>query len=162
MRCHVTLTHFLLDRLGEEEALAQKVGEGWSGGQLLRWEAEPHWQLEKGCRCLSCWEYREDGAWDVNPIQVKTCPDHGCDDLNLPEDLAQHIALWDPQRVITEVHMKTSLIARHQPEKVENDFGDPWLPDRCRVCHEMWPCSELKTLAIPYVNHADFKKEWSV
>jgi hypothetical protein len=41
------------------------------------WTREPNYRLQKGCRCLSCWEPVE-GSWDINPVDGPDCPEHGC------------------------------------------------------------------------------------
>jgi hypothetical protein len=41
------------------------------------WKAEPNYRLEKGCRCLSCWEAIE-GSWDIDPVDGPDCLEHDC------------------------------------------------------------------------------------
>lgn len=75
----------------------------------------------------------------------------------------QHIATWNPARVIAECEAKLRRLQRHAPV----NFPDPshagywvcgyWV---CGVCWSdnmnfMWPCPEILDDAAPYQNHAD-------
>jgi hypothetical protein len=61
-----------------------------------KWEAESHYQLEKGCRCLSCWEPVE-GSWDIRTLAGLSCHIHPeCDEIVLSEgDVAALTAVLD-------------------------------------------------------------------
>lgn len=64
---------------------------------------------------------------------------------------AEHIARWDPARVLAEVEAKRALLqecahelARSAPRSNLNDFA----------------CTVLRSLGKPYAQHPDYRPEW--
>jgi hypothetical protein len=83
-------------------------------------------------------------------------PDSEGSDGIEPAD-AEHIARWDPDRVLAEVEAKRELVEEHQPAA----YGE------CRTCREPGldrnqaaPCLTLRLLALPYADHPDYREEW--
>lgn len=60
--------------------------------------------------------------------------------------VADHIARWDPARVLAECAAKRRIVAQWQ------DYdGD-----------SLWGWNVLRALALPYADHADYRPEWAV
>lgn len=82
-----------------------------------------------------------------------------------PEEMLQHIARWDPARVLAEVEAKRKIIEEHLPVSAFG-FAD------CRSCRDLlgpgqmaasansWPCRTVTLLAQPYADHPDFDPAW--
>jgi hypothetical protein len=73
--------------------------------------------------------------------------------------MAQHVVRHDPARVLCEVEAKREIAEQHRP--VGN--GNVCLS----YCHtrtpseaQTWPCLTLRLLALPYVDHPDYREEW--
>lgn len=69
------------------------------------------------------------------------------------DDLAAHIAAWDPATVIRHCERDLKVLERHRAQFFAGDdaerFGaDPW----CGVCRTKgnWPCRELREMAVAY------------
>jgi uncharacterized protein DUF6221 len=93
----------------------------------------------------------------------------------LPRSVAEHIARWDPARVLAEIAAKRRLLANH--EKVtarelrwtaETDTHEMVSFESC-VCLESdvgysgtWPCEDLIVSAAPYAGRPGWKDEWAV
>lgn len=75
---------------------------------------------------------------------------------------AEHIARWNPKRVMAEVEAKRKLLDRH------DRIGTRWVghprADReeryCMGCDEVWPCETVRLLALPYSQHLNYREEW--
>lgn len=62
-----------------------------------------------------------------------------------------HIAAWDPVRVLAECDAKLAILELH-PDNAEG---------HCRTCWpDAWPCSTLLTLARPYAGRPGYREEW--
>jgi hypothetical protein len=79
---------------------------------------------------------------------------------------AEHIARWDPARVLAEVDAKRRILELHAPV---NDY-DPNGPV-CSTCGEAgnpgdetavvrWPCSTVRLVALPYADRPGYREEW--
>lgn len=80
---------------------------------------------------------------------------------------AEHIARWDPARVLAEVKAKRRILDLH----TESDF--PYDPDgaglgdyswtaRCSGCYEDAPCLTVRLLVQPYDGREGWRAEWQV
>lgn len=74
---------------------------------------------------------------------------------------AQHIARWDPERVLAEVAAKRNLIALHTGD------GHACIKESIGYTVVGWyadpePCPTLQLLAAPYADHEDYDPAWSV
>lgn len=72
---------------------------------------------------------------------------------------ADHIARWNPDRVLAEVAWKREVVKLHSPERA-GDYVD------CRTCRapfiteaEPYPCPTLRLMAQPYADRDDFPRE---
>jgi hypothetical protein len=121
------LVEFLKARLDDDEAMAREAAEHAPEGSA-RWHAA----------------YSRDDLdpafWTVATAPLSYTPVAGPD---LPPGLAQHIARWDPARVLAEVAAK-----RRIPEFYE-ELGDPSL------------YVVMQHLAQVYADHADYDPKWS-
>jgi hypothetical protein len=147
--CATTLAEFLLARIADEEWLAQDAAS----------EGRPHrtgWQL---------WTSKKETV----PPGVVLGPRGSVE--------------ASPARVLTECEVKREILKQHWRAV----FTDVLLGLRdasvCAVCHHVWdepsdwdeeadgewhfpnvqmkfPCPTVKILALPYVDHPDFREEW--
>lgn len=152
-----TLAEFLLERIAAREAAAEVVADNW---------ADPTWR--------SGWyEYGED--WTVS------VEGSGCVAEKLMEEDALFIAANDPAYVLADCAAKRRIVELHRPYRYANDFqaavfdsledaqaadADRDWDDDCSSCGR-WdeypvasPCPTLRALALPYVDHPDFREEW--
>lgn len=142
------LMEFLNARLEEERAAAERAcpprrpvqgGEVWSVGEE---------------------EAAEEGAMPTG-VWVVTGPD-GNDGIAVVNGnpRADHIAHWDPRRVLREVEVKEWLLRRHNKRR-STDWDRPghvgW---ECAQCTNEYPCPTVAILVLPYEGHPDFKQEW--
>lgn len=92
----------------------------------------------------------------------------------LPAD-GEHIADWDPARVLAECEAKRKLVELHR--RIWLTPGAPYFNDAhltkdpmpicCSCAPETqfrratsWPCRTLKALALPYVDRPGYREEW--
>jgi hypothetical protein len=74
---------------------------------------------------------------------------------------AEHIACWDPTRVLAEVDAKRRIIDEHGSY---SGYGTHC--DTCRhptddvAAGEPWPCPTLRLLALPYADRPGYRNEW--
>jgi hypothetical protein len=113
----MTLTEFLLARIADDEALAKLVIAG-------------HWRAR-----LFNGEFLVIDAEDGEVVCV------------LPfDDMAnQHIARWDPARVLAECKAKRAIVEGMAPFGPIDDIAAPEI---------------LGILAEPYADHPDYREEW--
>jgi hypothetical protein len=152
------LTEFLLARIAEDQAVAERAFEygsrewhlGEFGEEVLWWPPEPHvaeTERRHGMRVVS-------DQWRGETI--------GSDG----KSKAPHIVRWDPARVLAECEAKRQIVEEHLPTK------PPW-PSRmergCLVCGtaQSWDsqaseanCKTLRSLAMPYADHPDYNPDW--
>ena len=90
----------------------------------------------------------------------------------------QHVARWNPARVLAECGAKRRIIAAHQTYGEVYDAADmtyPHAAGSCVTCGfgDTWeaveygsgddyPCPTLRFLAAPYSDHPDFDEAWRV
>jgi hypothetical protein len=86
----------------------------------------------------------------------------------------EHIAHWDPAHVLVEIDAKRRIIDLHGYTTAHG-----WVIGVDRTCTECatgypgsgpadegdfdptpWPCPTLRLLALPYVDHPDYRDEW--
>jgi hypothetical protein len=84
----------------------------------------------------------------------------------LPRPVAEHIARWDPARVLAEIAAKRRILARHAeydfPYNPDDGPGDyAWTP-RCDKCFEPWPCPDLLDLAAPCAGRPGWRDGWAI
>jgi len=107
------LAEFLLARIAEDETGArQAVGDGPAS-----WTARPYW-------------FTASLSADIPGVTT--------DELHL--DHAQHIARWDPARVLAECEAKRRVVMF-----MSDEYHEPEV---------------LGLLALPYADHPDYREEW--
>lgn len=113
------IVEFILDRIAEEEALAERALDhmppvGLSDGEPL--EA-------------------------VSPI-------------------AEFVGHWNPWRVLSMCVLRRHVVMLHRPLLDQSDRM------RCSTCHDpgsdSWPCASMAILANEWVEHPDFRPEWTL
>lgn len=102
-----------------------------------------------------------------------------------PHAAADHIARWDPARVLAECDAKRELMKMHAekeyatvlirdyPHADPEGGNDGWgVLETCAHCswHELYegfnnhdepfPCPTLRLIALPYADHKDWREEW--
>lgn len=89
------------------------------------------------------------------------------------EPNVDHIARWDPARVLAECAAKRALIGLHADDGPSQGYvGGRYdeMPHACGICGthgeygeygEPWPCGTLRALAQPYTFHPLFRPEWA-
>jgi hypothetical protein len=86
----------------------------------------------------------------------------GAYDIGRPshED-AEHIARWDPARVLAEVDAKRRILELHRrvPDNVAPRLGFS-APDMCEVDAQTWPCPTVRLLVLPYAARPGYRDEW--
>jgi len=85
-----------------------------------------------------------------------------------PDANAEHIARWDPARVLAECDAKLAILEQHPT-------GSGWDGDNfgCAVCEtcahydhsgdlngDPYPCKTLRHLALPYSDRPGYREEW--
>ena len=87
------------------------------------------------------------------PEEVKT---RLCDDQIHMSD-AQHIAAWDPARVLREIEAKQRILVEHRQTQ----------PRWCAVCDvpgdyqgREYACTTVRLLALPYADRPGYREEW--
>lgn len=157
-----SLPDFLLARVAKEKAMALAATQGTT--LYHRWAAEPNERLMKGCMCLSCWE--PTGSWDVLPIDGPDCADHDCyHTMTIGQADAEHIAHWDPTRVLADCEAKRRIVALHAPARTARAVAEGRDYKSCPVCDPFppvddpnpGPCETLRLLALPYTDHPDYR-----
>jgi hypothetical protein len=81
---------------------------------------------------------------------------------------AEHIARWDPARVLAEVKAKRRILELHEPIHGYDANGPV-----CSTCGETsnpgdetvvvrWPCPTIRALAQPYAGQDGWQEEWQL
>jgi len=69
--------------------------------------------------------------------------------------VADHIARWDPARVLAECDAKRRIIGVHGLNEFNVDPCDAHDDTFASV-----PCDTVRLLALPYADHPDYRDEW--
>ena len=83
----------------------------------------------------------------------------------------EYLGQFNPARMIIECESKRSIVELHTPVTDWKIFWHDEIVDRpddsaCTTCGsffeypERWPCSTVRALALPYVDHCDYQNEW--
>lgn len=77
---------------------------------------------------------------------------------------AEHIARWDPARVLAEVEAKRRVLDEHKPmdgvgERIVGCATCSWRDDWDEL-HVEWPCTTLRLLAQPYAGREGWQEAW--
>jgi hypothetical protein len=145
------LVAFLKARLDEDEAVAREAG-----GQRWRWDHG----FGAMCNDKDCpyGHLVADGEPPTLLMEV-----HGFD-IHQPWQGAEHIARWDPARVLAEVAAKRAILGIHEPVSLAPKFHpEVRVCARCGTVGEDeidWPCDTVLALALPYADHPDYDPAW--
>jgi hypothetical protein len=140
---------------------------------LLRWLDA---LLEEDTRIAhaACWDDQSD-VWTARPPRgsyerytvvdylddgvVAVTPENADDD-----GVGQHIAAWDPARVLREIEAKRQLLDEHQDVNdgscgtcVDGQWG---YPTHGGSSPQLFPCRTLRLLALPYADRPGYREEW--
>ena len=83
------------------------------------------------------------------------------------EGNADHIARWDPARVLAECEAKRRIVEEHKGswscsvclDYMDSDEGPGG--DSCEtVVMKDWPCPTLRLLSLPYADHPAWREGW--
>lgn len=198
------LVEFLLARVAEDEAVARAATQG-------RWFWEPEGSSGQGDRSLIatdgtwrlCGYYCEWADADVTSRGPKRTPGHehlnsgsvvsawGHDwwGINVDEADADHIAAWQPARVLAECSAKRRIVdefgsscsdygppdseRRTEGEEIARQLGAEYQPhwpeayapfcDGCAAAQSADYGHErvLRLLALPYASHPEYRDEWA-
>jgi hypothetical protein len=131
--------------------------------ELVRWLGEQLDEDERIARA-ACWDEQSD-VWTASPPRASyeryTVVDYLDDGVVVvtPENadadgVGQHIAEWDPARVLREIDAKRRILVEHAL--------NGWV---CTTCdngevEQVFPCLTLRLLALPYADRPGFLEEW--
>jgi hypothetical protein len=154
------LAEFLFTRIGEDKAAAQAAGGvAWRRGQ-------PNYAAEWGAT-LDAWSSDYIGVCEAASGDVVVY-DEGAPD----EDQAEHIARWDPKRVLLECEARRERLELHKPVAIEFCDLERQHPSEhetrlaCSACGMpaeypvWWPCDTIRTDLAVYADHPDFQPDW--
>lgn len=70
----------------------------------------------------------------------------------------EHIAHWDPARVLAEVDAKRRILDLHSPGRSYREDGKPV----CASCRKsrIYPCQVVRLLALPMAGREGYREEW--
>ncbi|MET8766347.1 DUF6221 family protein [Streptomyces sp. NPDC004658] len=127
------LVEFLRARLEEDEAAAKAC-------------ASAPWAIEIPPMIHVSVQARRDNKWKWGTLGYVAT-------VERDEDRA-HIARHDPARVLREVEAKRQILAAHAL--------NGWVCSTCdnEEVDQDYPCLTLRLLALPYVDHPDYRAEW--
>ena len=133
---HLTIAEFLLARIAEDDELARKAT-----------RAKPRDYDSKAPG--AAWEATDNGMVSGNKEALWDC--EGSTSLCMNPVHAQHVAAWDPARVLAECAAKRAIIECGQEVK---DYHDEYAVELRDV--------SLMALAAVYADHPDYGKGWEV
>lgn len=74
-------------------------------------------------------------------------------------DVVEHVATWNPDRVLAECDAKRRIIFEHR-ELIAGKLGQKPV-SICHACKERrYPCTTLRLLALPYADRPGYREEW--
>lgn len=143
----MTLTEFLLARIAEDEAVAQKAG-------------GDEWEYAACCGAMQIQTVRVDGTLGYEQHRAITRDYEGLSD-SVEEDAGPHVARHDPARVLTECEAKRRIVEEWRTfSKVNASHSTP-LPQALTSAGIVVGLDRaLRTLASAYADHSDYLPEW--
>lgn len=96
------------------------------------------------------------GTWHTDGNSVYAT--HPTDEVVDYTESAEHIARWNPARVLVEVDVKRRLLAIHR--RYIDEPGQACLG--CAGGIEWEACPVVPLIALPYADHPDYLEEWRV
>lgn len=91
-------------------------------------------------------------------------------DAGLDDEVAEHIARWDPARVLREVEAKRRIMSIHR-RPAQDEWNTGPFEDRCDGCgssgefndpnvRDINDCPELRAIAAVYSDRPGYREEW--
>lgn len=86
-------------------------------------------------------------------------------DVAAAQEMGERWCWGGPARVLADCEARDALMRMHKPIQYRGRDGatDEW----CDICghqprdpRHSYPCATMKTLALPYSEHPDFRDEW--
>jgi hypothetical protein len=144
------LVEFLLARIGEDEAVAR-------GATAGPWRWDENYKGTDGKDDADLALTNDEGAEVVGAYNWHCC-DFRISPTVEPAD-AEHIARWDPARVLAECEAKRRIVELH----TESEPGSHECPGRYSTFSiaEGDPCPTVLLLALPYASHPDYDPAWN-
>jgi hypothetical protein len=130
---------FVNDRIDEDEQAARAAV--WDEDLSLHWTTHHRAQYDGRWVVI---DQADEGVTEARPTAA--------DD----EAVAKHIARHDPARILAEVDAKRRILAIHR--RYVDEPGQACLG--CAGGIEWEACPIVLLLALPYVDHPDFREEW--
>lgn len=123
----LTLSDFVLARIAEDENAAMRAGFGYG----IEWTSDT------------------DSAEDWSVVHADAKRDMvGCED----RDVTQHIARWDPARVLAECEAKRRIVSYADTMRQLDRSRDEMRTGDARVM--------LRALSLSYADHPDYDQSW--
>lgn len=133
----MTLTEFLLARIAEDEDRAEYVEREWANAKMGLYSNDSYVNAEQ--------TWRDIGRTGFLPNRVRA----ECEAKR--RLVGEHYDYWaeDNARAL-------------EPEDIQPSF--------CACCNDgekyyntgRWPCTSLRSLALPYADHPDYQQEWAI
>lgn len=138
--------------------LRNRIGDDYEMAQVADALTRPPW-VSQVTRDAS--DYNEGKIVDGDGLAVVHVEDQ------TPERaVAEHIARWDPARVLAELDAKRRILDEHERTECQG-HAEPWVEHgaacryRCWVCGgDRYPCATLRLLAVPYADQPGYRDEW--
>lgn len=144
----VTLADFLLARIAEDEAVARAATPGpWKWAD----DAEP-W-LETVAE-----RYHPEWAWTGPDIVISAYGMHTEGWVDCEPNNRDHIARFDPARVLAECAVKRGVVERWRSNQAASDLEPRSSGHSMRAAAEL--LEVLRLLATIYADHPDYREEW--
>jgi hypothetical protein len=137
------LAEFLLARIAEDEAVARAVTS--SGSWVAVPASDPY---RPGAADVA----RVEGGDEYSPDYVALDGD-GLGSTTMAN--AEHMARWDPVRVLAECDSKRRIVEAHR----RTDYRLPHEGYRVTIGHDGLD-EAVRLLALPYVDHPDYDESW--
>jgi len=141
----VTITEFLTARLDEDEATAKATA---PSGSRYQWRVDV--QTDDDERIVG---YCVISDPDVSGVAGAWGLERGTG-----QQVAVHIALHDPARVLREVEAGRKILAEHVPVRHQGRL----MCATCLAACTFWPCPTLLALAAVHRDHPDWREDWLV
>lgn len=155
----VDLVQWLTARLDTDEQIAREATDGpWRNAPTARHHATASGRSEEAVFAA---------LPDVGVVIVAATGE-ASERRNLVN--AEHIAAWDPARVLREIDAKRQLVKLHGRATLRAGGGAQYYATTtvCRSCEanlqfpeESWPCTTLRLLALPYADKPGYREEWA-
>jgi hypothetical protein len=113
---------------------------------------------EKAAKAAHSGAWTIAAPWGPHDLLTGLVDKSGARVVDGAQEMLEHIARHDPARVLADCDGQRRTVELHQLR--EKGRG---AVSACRTCGRRhgWPCSTLRFLALPYVNHPSYRPEWA-